>query len=165
MIKYIVNNTKINIDAYWLSGINNEQIKCVRGVYAWYIFEGGKKIYLYIGNTKENVCSSITSRFLGELSGPQISTDKGKSFDTDSTVSACIGFLVAKDYDIYFEKLSDNIEDEVSIAREKKPILQKVTENRVCLDNNIKVKINDNIEGAFDNIKKELLKRIRYHSV
>ena len=162
MIIYKTKEAEIKLNIPWLSQIKKEQIKCLAGVYGWYFISDGVKKYLYIGTNTDARFSSVTSRFLGELCGPQITTDKGKSLDTDFALSSCLGFLNEKGYNIYFEKLSDipGKKEEIRIAKEKNPLLQKITEKRVCLNKNIKLKINNSAQEAFKKIEVELEKII-----
>lgn len=163
MITYQVNNVEIKIDVSWLSKINSEQINCIRGVYSWNAIIDGSEQCLYIGTVTDANCSSITSRFLGELLGSQISSNKGISFDTDFTVSACLGFLNDCGYEIIFKKESDKHGkiEEVRIAIKKQPLLQNVTEKSVILKSDYKMKINDNIPEAFNKIQDKIIEEIK----
>ena|SRR5437660_7662076 len=155
MVIYQVHGTeRQKIDASLLKAMKDEQIKCIKGVYGWYILsddlkkldaeygalDKSKRIYLYIGTVTGTHMSSVTSRFLGELYGVQISADKGSKFDTDFAVSLVIAFLCEKEINVYFDVLSDThgIEEEVRIAQREDPILQAVSAMRVKLRPDIK---------------------------
>ncbi len=155
MVVYQVHGTeRQKIEASLLKTMKDEQIKCIKGVYGWYVLsddlekldpeygvlDKNKRIYLYIGTVTDAPMSSVTSRFLGELYGAQISTDKGSKFDTDFAVSLVIAFLCEKEIDVYFEVLSEihGIEEEVRIAQQEDPILQTVSARRVQMRPDIK---------------------------
>ena len=159
MVIYQVNGAeRLRIDASFLKTLKGEQVKCIKGVYGWYILSGDldklgltndfpeerdKRIYLYIGTVAGGCVSSVTSRFIGELSGAQISTNMGANFDTDFAVSLVIVFLGDNGIDVYFDVLSEthgNVE-EVRIGREKQPILQEVKRGKLSLHGDIKKKI------------------------
>lgn len=135
--------------------LRRHQVCCERGVYGWYVLARDvetafqfraapnheERIYLYIGTVTDKEGKSVTSRFIGEFFGAQISTDKHKSFDTDFAVSCAVAFLCQKQLDVYFHVLSAEKNREVETARSKDPILQKVTPKSVCLRPEIKRRI------------------------
>lgn len=138
-------------------------LKRRKGVYGWYVLAKDvemlgpvyrtsdsdhanstpERIYLYVGTVKDDPRRSVAARFVGELLGPQMSSDKHQSFDTDFAVSCVIEFLCEKGVDVYFDVLSDSHghDEEAKIAREKQPILQKVKLKQVCLHDDIKRRI------------------------
>jgi len=129
---YRAGNRPVEIDmsGFWLFNAKKEQLRYEKGVYGWYICEDNKKIYIYIGKSQA-AFSSIASRFLGELCGPQVTTNKGKSADTDFRVSLTIALLTSMGYDVYFEHLSFKPEDEGDFIRKYKPILQN-SKSKAC---------------------------------
>jgi hypothetical protein len=155
MIVYQIHGTeRQRVESSLLKAMKDEQIKCMKGVYGWYILSDDlqkldpeynildrhKRIYLYIGTVTDAPMSSVTSRFLGELYGAQISADKGSKFDTDFAVSLVIAFLCEKEVNVYFDVLSDihGVEEEVRIAQQEDPILQTLSARRVQLRGDIR---------------------------
>jgi hypothetical protein len=138
-------------------------LKRRKGVYGWYVLRQDlellgpefklstsnepngtpERIYLYIGTVKGGPRRSVAARFVGELLGSQISTDMQKSFDTDFAVSCAVDFLCQKGMDVYFDVLGDvhGTDEEMRIARDKRPLLQKVTAKKVFLHTDIKRKM------------------------
>ncbi len=155
MVFYQVGDAELKIDASFLNVIKHEQAKEIRGVYGWYILSKDlskldiqvktlERQYLYVGTVAGRCLKSVTSRFLGELCGAQVCTDKfGKKFDTDFAMSCVIAFLSEKGIDVYFHVLSEDYgrNREVEIARRVKPVLQTVTKNSVRLNSCIKREI------------------------
>lgn len=180
MVIYQVKDVRQEINTSFLRVLRQHQASCEKGVYGWYVLTQDvrnsfqfevtscceERIYLYIGTVTAKEGKSVTSRFIGELFGAQISTDKHKSFDTDFTVSCAIDFLVEKGLDVHFHVLDDDITREVEIARKRKPILQKVTSQKVSLRPEIKKKIRTDvaltkqIEEVGDEVKRLLGQRL-----
>jgi hypothetical protein len=180
MVIYQVNGAeRLRVEASFLKILKEEQVKCIKGVYGWYILstdldklcpgndfpeEGDQRIYLYVGTVKGGCVSSVTARFIGELSGAQISTDKGAKFDTDFAVSLVIAFFCEKGIDVYFDVLSEthgNVE-EVRIGREKQPLLQKEKRGRLSLHDDIKKKIaGRDMAGEMATVSAAVLDRLR----
>lgn len=128
----------------------------VKGVYGWYVLgedvevlgpeyritgndhgvSTPERIYLYVGTVKDEPRRSVAARFVGELLGPQVCTDgKNKKFDTDFAVSCVIEFLCANGLNVYFDVLS-NVQgeaEEMRIAHNERPLLQKITPKTVRL--------------------------------
>ena len=157
MIFHNINNEVIFVDLSFLSAIKNHQIQCQEGCYGWWISsadlvkfdnnnykqEGAvSKVYVYIGRAGRGVGGfrSITSRFLGELVGAQITTDRHHiRFDTDFITSATFALLTEMNIDIHFEILDNNPEREVEIAKDLgEIILQQVGLNSVYIRRNLK---------------------------
>ncbi|PYV70033.1 MAG: hypothetical protein DMG97_20335 [Acidobacteria bacterium] len=155
MVVYHVGGTEFTVDTTFLEVAKQEQAKEIRGVYGWYILpkdlirlglqsRTDQPTYLYIGTVTDKRLKSVTSRFLGELCGAQVCTDKeGKKFDTDFAMSCVITFLCEKGVDVYFHLLCEKCGQsyEVGIARNVKPVLQRVTPKTVRLHPSIRKEI------------------------
>jgi hypothetical protein len=156
----------------------------MKGVYGWYVLredleilgcefqratsdQGNRtpqRIYLYVGSVGDGPRRSVSARFVGELLGAQISSDQQKSFDTDFAVSCVIELLCEKGMNVYFDVLSDvhGNAEEVRIARDKQPILQKVTSRRVCLHSDIKRRMTGNdLADEIAAIRQAVLDRLK----
>jgi hypothetical protein len=97
----------------------------------------------------------VTARFLGELVGAQISSDKhGEKFDTDFAVSLAVAFLSDRGIDVYFDALSDvhGATAEVKIARRERPLLQTVSSSRVKLSSDFKRRIPSDNAGRAETV-------------
>jgi len=157
----------------------------IKGVYAWYVrlrdieilgteyrlpandtaYGTQDRIFLYLGTVYAGTRRSVAMRFVGELLGPQISSDKNRSFDTDFTVSCVVEFLCRQGLNIYFDVLSNihGCAEELRLAKEKQPILQKVGEKSVRLYPDIKRKITAamNLEEEIAAVGDAALRRLR----
>ena len=176
MATYCVDGASVQVPTEFLTQLKKDQIQPVRGCYGWYIHcrdlqklgitfasSDPTEIFLYVGTIGEGCTASITSRFLGELCGPQVSTDQGQKFDTDFVMSAVLAFLGEKSVDVCFTLLSERTgtDEEVGLAKQKRPVLQKVTGRRVVLHSDLKRKIGDNMQTAYDKMLQAVLRRLR----
>jgi len=169
MIQYEVNGAQIALDPTFLHEIKRQQIRGAKGCYGWYILRSqlpsstdrvaqSERVYLYVGTVTDAPMTSVTSRFLAELSGAQVTTDKGRSFDTDFVVSSALAFFTQRGINITFEILSEvnGRQEEIKIARERRPILQRVTDKSVQLLPELKRKIGHDPADSFEAITIQL---------
>ncbi len=156
----------------------------IRGVYGWYVRprevailgpeyrlsanepanRTPDRIYLYVGSVKAGNRKSVAVRFVGERLGPQISSDKNHSFDTDFTVSYVVEFLCNQGLNVYFDVLSTihGGAEELRLAKDCRPILQKVGEKSVRLHPDFKRKITArNLEEEITEVRDATLCRLR----
>jgi hypothetical protein len=169
VIKYHVSSLEVvELACDRMLEIKEQQLRCTKGCYGWYIESSdlgkldprntkvSRRIFLYIGTVRDTPQSSVTSRFLSELCGPQLSTDRGMSLDTDFVVSIILAMLSDRGVDVHFALLSRKAgtTEEVRLARQKNPILQRVTDRRVSLYPDLRLGMGG---GAFDNAGNEVL--------
>lgn len=102
------------------------------GVYEWFFDAGNEeKVSLYVGKAGGKVGASARlpstlGRGLSELQRAcGVTSDKGKSLDTDFIVGTCIMFLTkTKGYTVHWRHISDMHTDERRICEQNLPLLQ-----------------------------------------
>jgi hypothetical protein len=124
----------LKINASFLKAAN------AKGVYGFYVLSDeldklgihdrtpGKRIYIYVGTVEPGTRGSVAARFVGHHRGERVSTDAGKTLDTDVVVSCAIVYLCDEGLNVFLHILSHTTgpEEEVRIAWKKEPILQEV---------------------------------------
>ena len=81
----------------------------------------------------------------------------------DFVTSAVFGLLTEKNVDVYFVQLSTGTgrAEEISLAKQKRPVLQKITDRAVRLHPDVKPRVGDNIHVAYDSILQTVLKMLQ----
>lgn len=103
-----------------------------KGVYEWLFDAGdGLKVSLYVGKAggRKGTTARLPStlgRGLSELQRASgVTSDRGKSLDTDFIVGTCVKFLTeTKGYMVYWRQISGDHANEGSFCKENVPLLQ-----------------------------------------
>lgn len=100
------------------------------GVYRWYFVLDDCDITIYVGcsRSRRNFQYSLPStlfRGLSEARRSCISSDFGKTLDTDFIVGSALSFLLDKGYECIWEHLSDDPDKEKDFCKKFRPFLQE----------------------------------------
>ena len=111
----------------------NEPEQPAKGVYRWFYITAGRKITIYVGcagNRKEyGGAPSTLKRGILEAQRSCISSDTGRSLDTDFIVGSALLFLKKEGYDCYWQHISDFPEEERRLCVQHQPLLQQTNTN------------------------------------
>jgi len=104
------------------------------GVYRWYCVCNGRKSFtLYVGaaggprqtkSGRPQKWPSTLYRGISHASSADVTTNNGKSLDTDFIVGSAIRYFKSKGYDCYWEHVCDDPTSESKICDSYQPILQ-----------------------------------------
>lgn len=102
------------------------------GVYRWcYKGHNRAKVTIYVGKAGGGQGANIVrrpstlARGISELQRGCISSDTGRTLDTDFIVGTAIQFFSLNGFDCYWEHCSDNPEEERRLCNKYKPLLQR----------------------------------------
>ncbi len=108
----------------------NEPEQPAKGVYRWYCCNGNKNLTLYIGNsggrTKSLSSASTLKRGVMEAQRSCLTSNRGRSLDTDFIVGSALYFFRKKGFNCYWEHISDEPNQEKLFCEQYKPILQNL---------------------------------------
>ena len=102
-----------------------------KGVYRWcYKNHDGAKVTIYVGKAgggqRANMVRqpSTLARGISELQRSCISSDKGKTLDTDFIVGTAIQYIKSQGFDCFWEHCSNDPGEERRLCNRHKPLLQ-----------------------------------------
>ena len=137
------------------------------GVYRWfYVGEDQGKVPFYVGRaggTRRGTVMrpSTLGRGISELQrAPGLSSDKGRSLDTDFIVGTAVKFLTEKKgYKCIWEHISDDPYKEKDLCATHKPILQ---DGRVAIHPKFKLKRPDGTWNGRDSKRIQRAEKLLY---
>ena len=116
----------------------NDPEQPAAGVYRWFFRLGEREVTFYIGNSGGRRSRSVSKastlkRGIMEVQRSCLSSDKGRTLDTDYIVGTAILHLKGKGMDCYWEHISDDPKDEFKLCQKFQPVLQDGTHIRADL--------------------------------
>jgi len=107
----------------------NDPEQPAKGVYRWYCGREGQELFtLYVGRSGRSSGTqdmpSTLGRGISHVSSGQLTSDKGRSLDTDFIVGSAVRYFRSKGYDCYWEHVCDDPDRESGSCEKYKPILQ-----------------------------------------
>ena len=111
----------------------NKPEQPAKGVYRWFYVIAGREVTIYVGcagNRKEyGGTPSTLKRGILEAQRSCLSSDCGRSLDTDFIVGSALLFLKNEGYDCHWQHISDLPEDERRLWLQHQPLLQPTNTN------------------------------------
>lgn len=99
-----------------------------KGVYRWFFRDSAAEVTIYVGcagNRRQTVGDPSTlKRGIQEAQRSCITSDKGRSLDTDFIVGTALRFLKNQGHDCIWQHISNTPSDERALCIRHRPLLQ-----------------------------------------
>lgn len=106
----------------------NDPEQPTRGVYRWFCRNGSKEFTLYVGNSGARSVTfgtaSTLKRGVLEAQRSCLSSNKGRSLDTDFIVGTALIYFRGKGFDCCWEHISNEPNEEQLYCEKLSPLLQ-----------------------------------------